>query len=128
MNEHTETTYTATFDATSQEWNWDKQYEYGPQPGSPVCELLRKIETNEHMDHSDFFTYLFMLKNINSWYALDVISWITSQGDITTESKLSIAAWKGLYYAYEHVHNKAEFVSQKEYEIVKAMREAWGKK
>lgn len=126
MNEQTETTYTATFDTTSQEWNWDKQYEYGPQPGSPVCELLRKIETNEHMDHSDFFTYLFMLKNINSWYALDVISWITSQGDITTESKLSIAAWKGLYYAYEHVHNKAEFVSQKEYEIVKAMREARG--
>lgn len=128
MSEHTETTYTATFNSNTQEWTWDKDYEYGPRPGSPVYELLQKIEKNEHIDKKEFFNYLFMLQNINSWYAREIIVWIINQGVLTTESKLSLAAWKGLHYAYEHEHNKAEWVTQKEYEIVKSMQNAWSKK
>ena len=128
MSEQEETTFTATFDHSSQQWTWDKDYDYGPRPGSPVDVLLKKIEANEHIDHNDFFNYLFMLQNMCSSYAREVIVWIINQGDLTTESKLSFAAWKGLYYAYEHEHNKVEWVTQKEYEIVKSMRNAWSKK
>ena len=128
MSEQEETTFTATFDHGSQQWTWDKDYDYGPRPGSPVDILLKKIEANEQIDHKDFFNYLFMLRNMCSSYARDVIVWIINQGDITVDTKLSFAAWNGLYYAYEHEHNKVEWVTQKEYEIVKAMREAWGKK
>lgn len=127
MNEQTETTYTATFDPTSQEWNWDKQYEYGPQPGSPVDILQQKIKANEYLNQDEFFTYLFMLRNMASQYARDVIDWIINQGDITIDSKLTLAAWNGLYYAYEHEHNNVEYVHQKEYEIITAMRQAWRK-
>lgn len=121
----TETSYTATFDRSSQLWIWDKEYEYGPQPGSPVDALSQKIKNKELLTHDDFFTYLFMMKSIDSSYVENVVCWILNQGDITADSRLSFAAWKGLYYAYEHEHNKVEWVTQKEHEIVKSMRNAW---
>lgn len=128
MSKNTQTMFTATFNKELQDWTWDKDYDYGPQPGSPVDILLKKIEANDKIDHQDFFNYLFMLRNMCSSYARDVIVWIINQGDLTTETKLSLAAWNGLYYAYENEHNKAKWVTQKEYEIVKSMQNAWNKK
>lgn len=118
-----ETTYTATYSRATEEWIWDKDYEYGPQPGSPVYVLLTKIESNVGLTCDDFFTWLFMIQGMCSGAANTIMEWIVTQG-ISKDAVMSFAAWKGLWFGYLNTIDHCELVSNKEYNIIKAIRES----
>lgn len=119
-------TFTAYFDVTTHSWVRNDECVIIPGPDSPVAVLERKIATGEVLNHEEFFTWLFMYEMNCSARSEEIINWILSQGDLTTDSKLSFDAWKGLYFAYNHVHAKMEMVSRKEYDVILALRN-WGK-